>query len=120
MGNTKLWHFTCDHGYRGIGKRGMLRPNPHVLMPKVPPMVWLTDDPMPSRDAVGLTSQHISCDRMAFRYRVSYLPGMVGTLVVPWSEVRPNVAPDVIETLESFADSGTWWLAFSPVGAVLA
>ncbi len=111
----RLWHFTCDHGHRGIGKRGLLRPNPHVLMPALGAVVWLTSDGMPDRDDVGLTSHLISCDRLAYRYRVVDSSG-----AVPWGDLRSEVPPGVLADLERYAEPDTWWLSPTPVEAVLS
>lgn len=100
-----LWHFTCEHGRRGVGNRGKLKPNRHPLMPELGPIVWLTADPSPERDAIGLTSDHLSCDRMAYRYRV------VASDAHPWSAYRHLVVPAVAADLESFADPSSWWVA---------
>jgi hypothetical protein len=65
-----LFHYTCDHGARLIGRSG-----PCVLLPFMHPwlgkkLVWLTDLDAPERRAVGLTSTHIRCDRLRHRYVV--------------------------------------------------
>lgn len=118
----RLWHFTCDHGHRAIGTRGLLKPNPHVLMPVLGAVVWLTQDGRPDRDDVGLTSTTLKCDRMAYRYRVAGIP-MTGRdvgAVLPWATVRDRVDPIVAADLERYADPSTWWLATVPVEAVLS
>lgn len=114
MSAPRLWHFTCDHGYSGIGKRGMLRPNPHVLIPQFDAMVWLTCDGRPSRDDVGLTSARLSCDRMAYRYRV------IIDDPVRYLAVADRIDRNVRDDLERFGMPETWWLSFDPVLAVLA
>ena len=101
-----LWHFTCVHGHAGLGARGLLRPNPHPLMPALGPVVWLTDTPAPERDDVGLSiGTLVHCDRMAYRYRVDT------TTAIEWQRVRHVVADDVLAVLESYADPATWWVA---------
>jgi hypothetical protein len=114
MASETLWHFTCDHAHAAIGNRGLLRPNAHPLIPELGPVIWLTSDPSPTRDAVGLSSTYITCDRMAYRYRA------VDPEVVPWADARRNVDPRVVTVLESHGDPGTWWLASASVKAVLA
>lgn len=109
-----LWHFTCGHGYRAIGKRGILKPNPHPLLPELGPVVWLTVHPMPSRDAVGLSSRTLRCDRMAYRYRVRLQQP------VHWPDVRDRAKPEILRDLEAYGEPETWWLAFEPVAGVLA
>lgn len=109
-----LWHFTCDHGYAAIGKRGLLRPNRHPLMPELGAVVWLTCDAMPDRDDVGLTSASLSCDRMAYRYRAKALEA------VQWASVADLVRPAVRADLERFAEPAMWWVSITPVEAVLS
>ncbi len=113
---ARLWHFTCEHGRKAIGTRGILRPNVHGFMPGLGAVVWLTTDGAPDRDDVGLTSTTLDCDRMAYRYRVT----TERPPVVPWSTARTFVDPQVVVDLESYADPSTWWLATAPVEAVLA
>lgn len=64
-----LYHYTCEHGRRGLGTRGMLRPNPQPVLGGRP-LIWLTDQSEPEREALGLTSRMLACDRLQFRYRV--------------------------------------------------
>lgn len=115
MTAEQLWHFTCEHAHQEIGKRGILLPNQHQLMPRLGPVVWLTSDPAPDRDDVGLTSSYLKCDRMAYRYRGASHPG-----VYPWSDVRGQVAPPLRDDLERYGQPDTWWLSSGPVAAVLA
>lgn len=65
----RLYHYTCEHGAKGITRRGMIRPASHPLVPDCR-IVWLTDMAPPDRDALGLTSDTLTCDRLAFRYLV--------------------------------------------------
>jgi hypothetical protein len=109
-----LWHFTCEHGYEGLGERGMLGLNPHPLLPQLGQLAWLTDDPAPARDAVGLTSSLLSCDRMTYRYRVD-----VTSRCIPWSSVRHLVSLGVLLDLESFGAPETWWISRHPIPVVL-
>lgn len=110
----RLWHFTCEHGYQGIGRRGLLRPNKHVLIPDLAPVVWLTADAAPSRDDVGLTSSYLTCDRMAYRYRVT------APDAVRYEDITDRIPADVRVDLESYGQPESWWLSFDPVPAVLA
>lgn len=64
-----LYHYTCAHGAKGITRRGMIRPAPHPLLPGYR-IVWLTDMATPDRNGLGLTSEYLACDRLAFRYVV--------------------------------------------------
>lgn len=114
MAVPALWHFTCDHGHRGVGKRGVLQPHPHPLLQSLGPMVWLTSDARPNRVDVGLTSTVLHCDRMAFRYRAT------PPFPVRWSSISTEVPALVRAALERGADPSIWWLSFEPVPAVLA
>lgn len=65
---TVLYHYTCFHGNAAIiGDLGEIKPGPDGL-------VWLTDMRVPIRDALGLTSRYITCDRMAYRWQVEIVP----------------------------------------------
>jgi hypothetical protein len=107
-----LWHFTCDHGARLIGRRGLLTPHRHLLMPQLPPMVWLTNLAQPARDDVGLTSTTLTCDRLAHRYRV------VDTSTAQrWASIRHRAPLDVVLDMEAYGRPSTWWVSFEPVRA---
>lgn len=112
---SSLWHFTCEHGYAGIGERGTIGCNPHLLLPRLGQLVWMTDDPNPDRDDVGLTSATLSCDRMAYRYRV-----LSASRCIPWNAVRHLAPAHILHDLESFGAPDTWWISRAPVRAVLA
>lgn len=106
----ELYHFTCDHGYTGITRTGVLLPNSHPFMPHLGPLLWLTDlaEP-PSKESVGLTSAWTTCDRLKYRYLVRT------RAAIPWSEIRTKVARDVVATLESFGQPLHWWVARRPL-----
>ncbi|SRR5260221_10152489 len=101
-----LYHFTCDHGYAGISRTGVLLPNIHPFMRGLGPLLWLTDlaEP-PTPESVGLQSTWISCDRMAYRYLVQT------KAAVPWSEVRARAPKDIVATLEALGQPEHWWVA---------
>lgn len=61
-----LWHFTCAHSVAGIERTGTLRPHRHPMIGQ--PLVWLTDLAQPFRDALGLTSHTLRCDRTEYRF----------------------------------------------------
>lgn len=87
MSGGVLWHYTCDHGRAGIdATEGFVVPARYQT-DKVAggpgEYAWFTDLATPARDALGLTSQILHCDRTAHRYRVTD-----ATDVVPWTEVR--------------------------------
>jgi hypothetical protein len=114
VSSRRLWHFTCTHGWNGLGLRGVARPNLHLMIPALGPVVWLTDDPDPERDAVGLTSSMLDCDRLQFRYRA-----LGASKCVPWSSVRSLVPPAVLRDLESFGKPESWWISREPLRVVL-
>lgn len=75
----RLYHWTCDHGAQGINRDGVVRPNPHPLL-SMEPLVWLTDLDAASPWNLGLTSEILSCNRMAHRFEVEHT-----ATVMPWS-----------------------------------
>jgi len=100
---TTLWHFTCDHGMRGIRRDGLLKPGPDGW-------VWLTDLRKPRRSEIGLTSHLLRCDRMAWRITVAD----PGADVVPWVS---EGAPGLRSLLEAspVARPDHWWVSSTPV-----
>jgi len=58
-----LWHYTCWHSRRQIGRSGVLHPGLDGLL-------WATDLPVPDRAGLGLTSHLLGCDRAEYRYRI--------------------------------------------------
>lgn len=110
-----LWHFTCAHARERIGKRGTLTPNRHPLLPELPGMVWLTSDPCPERESVGLTSTRLKCDRLEYRYRV-----LDSDVAVPWCVVRRKVRPELALMLDYGRTPETWFVSFKPVKVRLA
>lgn len=111
----KLFHFTCHHGYLGIGRRGELRPMVEHPLLRVK-VIWLTSESAPDREATGLTSRFISCDRMAYRYVVTDSTGCR-----PWlgSPERTDAPADAVAVLEEYGDPEHWWVATDPVKARL-
>lgn len=100
-----LYHYTCDHGHEAI--TDTLRPNGWPLQ-----VVWLTDLDLPMRDALGLTSHSLSCDRTAHRYRVTD-----ANTAAPWSTYRRTIDPLVAHALESTPGVKPmhWWVSVAPV-----
>ena len=114
MSRERLYHFTCDHGRKGIGRRGLIRPLTKWKL------VWLTSDPNPARDDVGLTSETglITCDRMSYRYIVDSHSAM------PWSVFREGLIRDpawaqIVEDMEYYGKPATWWVSAESVLGVL-
>lgn len=117
---TVLFHYTCDHGHTKIGAQGVLVPGIDLMHPSVKGtdlldmarFVWLTDLARPIKDALGLTSNHLTCDRTAHRYRVT-----AHGIAIRWVDLRRDFAPAVREMLESapYARPMHWWVAAEPV-----
>ena len=111
---TRLYHFTCDHGHDGLGTNGTLQPQPHPLLPQLSALTWMTTDPNPTRDDCGLTSTMLDCDRMEYRYRVTDRRHCI-----PWARLRQLATSDVLAILESYGKPDTWWVARTPIPVVL-
>lgn len=104
------YHYTCDHRHRLIGSTivpgdtlGRYDDSPHIY-------AWFTDLSRPNRDALGLTSTILTCDRTAHRYRVTDTRDLIH-----WTHVRRN-HPWAAE-LESAPGARPmhWWVARHPV-----
>jgi hypothetical protein len=112
-----LWHFTCTHGRRALGKRGLLvAPLPHPLLGAAR-LIWLTTEAAPDRERTGLTMNTTTCDRMAYRYRVLQPWRCTPWLASPW---RAAALPRIVADLESFGDPEHWYVTDVPTLAELA
>jgi hypothetical protein len=117
---VRLFHFTCDHGRRGIGSGTcLLLPQLHPWLGKK--LVWLTTQAYPDRHATGLTSRYITCDRMRWRYVVTDSAACRAWLS---SLERAMLDPARVRDFE-VQDDGTpaapeqWWISDRPVHAQL-
>lgn len=101
-----LYHYTCDHSVERIRRDGFLRPNRHPSLGAR--LVWLTDLDTPDRDALGLTSQFITCDRTKHRFTVAD-----ESFVVPWTEWarEHKVSHLVRDYLEQFGLPRHWFVS---------
>lgn len=120
-----LYHYTCDHGRTQLGNAGVLLPavaqrpdhgDRINLFPWQGWLVWMTDLDRPIREALGLTSVHLRCDRTAHRYRVTSLEH-----VMPWGRYAhdhkvPREVRDEIE--QAPGRPAHWWVSLEPVPAV--
>jgi hypothetical protein len=117
-----LYHYTCQHGRDAIGEAGTLLA-PEQVQPghaaRLPPhmrelswFIWLTDLDVPHRDALGLTSHSLACDRTRYRYRVADT-----SHARRWTQLRSSCHPGMVEALESApgAMPAHWWIATHPV-----
>ncbi len=110
-----LYHYCCSCSARSITSRGFLRPNGADFFGVG--LVWLTDQEIPDREGLGLTSHILKCDRLERQYVVH----VDAAEVEPWigSDVRARLAADA--TFHEFEDGRkpeSWWIAKRPVFAV--
>lgn len=106
-----LWHYTCAHHRPAIELDGEVRP--------ITGHAWFTDldDARPWREALGLTSHLLACDRTRYRFRV-----VSSAHVVPYVRMRrtlPAAYRQALETAEG-ALPMHWYVATEPVPVVYA
>lgn len=108
----RLFHYTCGHGFNGIVRLGVIRPN-RPLWGDFPPLVWLTDMREPDRDALGLTSRSLPCDRLEFRFIVKVADP------IPWTPFADaaDFHDEWRDALESFGSPNRWWVSLEPIPA---
>lgn len=104
----KLYHYCCSHSLIGIRRDGTLKPNPHPWLPL--PLVWLTDLAEPHRDALGLTSVTLRCDRTEYRV-------VVETDAERWVRFARPLGPETREAFETTPGALPmhWWVSEVPV-----
>lgn len=109
---ARLWHFTCSHSVASINRLGSLRPHPHPLLERS--LVWLTDLEEAWREALGLTSHTLMCDRTEHRFEA------IDTSTAVWwpTYARQHRIPaHVRSALED--EPGVmpvhWWVSDQPV-----
>lgn len=112
---VKLFHYCCRHSANAITQRGFLRPQGRDLFGV--DLIWLTDQAIPDREGLGLTSHIQPCDRLEFQYVVQFDAADVER----WMEspVRAELARD--STFHEFEDGRqphTWWVAYRPIYAI--
>lgn len=103
---TRLYHYTCSHAAPQIEASGALRPH---RQPQLDGrlLVWFTDMQHPDRDALGLTSHLLRCDRT--EHRVTVETGQAVWWPV-YARRMPRVMRDVIETCPGVLPMH-WWVA---------
>lgn len=112
-----LYHYTCEHRARLIREDGSVRPGWQLGAPPEIPwarFAWFTDMAVPARDALGLTSEILTCDRTEYRFEAAYVPPEL----VPWVSVRQGFR--WAEYLESApgARPAHWWVSDIDVSAL--
>lgn len=105
------WHYTCSHSAANIGRRGLLMPTPQITLGYVR-LVWFTDQADPDRDALGLTSHHLPCDRLEQRYRAT-----TTIAINTWRAWKAANRPDpiAVANLENGRNPDHWYVASVPV-----
>jgi len=107
MDSPVLFHLTCGHGRKGIGRSGGIlpgRPHPWGIFPG---LVWMTTDPDAGAEALGLTSEILPCVRTRFVYRVA----ATAAGPVPWVG-SPYRTREAIEALEGPEQRpALWWVS---------
>lgn len=109
---TRLWHFTCSHSVASIERMGSLRPHFHPLLDTR--LVWLTDLEQPFREALGLTSHTLMCDRAEHRFEA------LDTSTAVWwpSYARAHQIDRATCRSLEMADGAMpahWWVSAKPV-----
>jgi hypothetical protein len=115
---TTLYHYTCGHGFAGLGRGGVLRPNPQPFLGGAR-LVWFTDMVAPDVYGLGLTSETLSCERTEYRYVIA--DPLEASAVTPWRiwQAAHRIRPDVVARLEFERMPGRWWVADHAVPVVL-
>lgn len=107
----RLYHYTCDHGDRGIRADGALRGNVHPWMRDAGPLLWLTDMEVPDANALGLTMRMIPCDRTAHRFAVET------DQAEHWPRAARRLCSSGVRHELDFADGAMpmhWWVVVGP------
>jgi hypothetical protein len=106
-----LYHYTCDHRAGQIRSSGRLVGNAHPLMPHIGALIHLTDLDTPDRDALGLTSRILRCDRTKHRVTVET------DAAVHWPRFARTIPRHVRENLESARGALPmhWYIATEPI-----
>lgn len=115
-----LWHYTCSHSRAELGDEGVLLPTAdradvsRLGINAWPSFfVWVTDMAEPEPNALGLTRNHIRCDRTEHRYWVTDASD-----IVPWQHVLdtdPGYASVASLLLSPGADPSRWFVSSGPV-----
>jgi len=114
-----LWHYTCKHAAARIRRKGIVLPG-RLLVPEnayMWPVSWWTTMDEPDREALGLTSIALSCDRTEYRFQPRK-----GELVVPYLSVAddPRLAASLIPArlITALGDPEVWWVSFYAVRVI--
>lgn len=106
MTDLTLFHYTCEHGYRSMGD-GIVT----LRVKGASGLIWATDLDVPFRDALGLTSNILNCDRTQHRYLIADAERFR-----PWHEYahdKPSWFRDPLEQAPG-AMPMHWWVSERP------
>lgn len=108
-----LFHYTCDHGQRGLRELGFTKPNLHPAIGVS--LTWFTTADTPDEAQLGLTHDTLECDRTSFRYLV--VDAEPEDKIEPWlgSMTQARTSPFVQAELHRHGKLETWWIATVPV-----
>jgi hypothetical protein len=109
-----VYHYTCRHAARRIGRRGVLVPTPQPFLGGVA-LVWLTNLDEADREGLGLTSNTIACDRTEVRYRV-----LDASTVQAWRTYRVRLDRSLVSALELGRRHAAWYVSAAPVPVEVA
>lgn len=105
----RLYHYTCDHGRAGILRDMTLRAPSGVYRG----LLWLTDQPVPDIEGLGLTSYMLRCNRTAYRVTVE------SDRPVPWIEWAHDQRVPLRIRLGLDGANGarplSWWVSDAPL-----
>lgn len=94
---TTWWHYTCEHKVDDIEATGVVLPQTQQTLGGLQ-VAWFTNMPSASRQALGLTSHMLNCDRMSHLFRV--IP-VDEHKVVEWARLRDKLSRPMIVRLEA-------------------
>jgi hypothetical protein len=113
-----LYHYCCSCSARRITARGFLHPHGAALFGV--DLVWLTDQAVPDREGLGLTSHTLKCDRLEYQYVADVAP----LDVERWldSKVRRRLIRSAFggsfHEFENGRQPEAWWIARRSVFAI--
>ena len=117
---SDFYHYTCAHSAPLILRSGVVKPLGQLgnLAGQMPAdrqwmldIAWFTDLPDPLREALGLTSETLQCDRTEWRVTVSDPSGLVH-----WPRfARGRVPREQRDDLERYGRPAHRWVSEAPV-----
>ena len=106
-----FYHFTCDHGHRGLIEEGHTLPVPQPVLKGVR-LSWFTTNP--KGDGTALDAPLLlTCDRLEYRFRVTD-----DTDLRPWLGSHEQAAmPPIIQRVlhNRYGNPAEWYISSHPV-----